>query len=117
MLSDTKENASAGGGGGGAPALSYMDRLRRLREQAGLDAGKIASASHATSSSSASHSSSAMSAYRISSSSSSVTTTEMTMGEGPLTETTENLNKPAGTARNVDDIRKRLEMIKQSAAF
>ena len=104
---------------GMAPHLLYLDRLKKLRAQAGLERG--GSASSVTSSSSGIGTASSGSAYRISVVSENYSSrgySNLTSSETETESTSSTLTAGSQSQANppdVDAIRKRLERIKQSA--
>ena len=105
---------------GMAPHLLYLDRLKKLRAQAGLERGGSASSS-VTSSSSGIGIASSSSAYRISAVSENYSSrgySNLTSSETETESTSSTLTAGSQSQANppdVDAIRKRLERIKQSA--
>lgn len=126
--SDTASNSGGGGGGSVAPHLLYLDRLKKLRAQGGLDrTGSVDTSSGVGTSIT---SSSASSVYKISATSSSSLESYSVAGsvrssnfssEAETDSTSSTLtagsaaSAATGGAPDVDAIRKRLERIKQSA--
>lgn len=122
--SDTASNS--GGGGSVAPHLLYLDRLKKLRAQGGLDRGASTDTSSGVGTS---ITSSSASVYKISATSSSSLESYSAAGsvrssnfssEAETDSTSSTLTagsaaSVAGGAPDVDAIRKRLERIKQSA--
>ena len=113
---------------GMAPHLLYLDRLKKLRAQAGLErGGSAASSTTSYSSGIASASSGGGSVYKISATSESYSSrgyATLTSSEPETDSTSSTLtagsqlsqsNNPADNPPDVDAIRKRLERIKQSA--
>ena len=106
---------------GMAPHLLYLDRLKKLRAQAGLERGGSASSSSVTSSSSGIGTASSGSAYRISVVSENYSSrgySNLTSSETETESTSSTLTAGSQSQANppdVDAIRKRLERIKQSA--
>merc|ERR1719189_2831491 len=106
---------------GMAPHLLYLDRLKKLRAQAGLERGGSASSSSVTSSSSGIGTASSGSAYRISVVSENYSSrgySNLTSSETETESTPSTLTAGSQSQANppdVDAIRKRLERIKQSA--
>ena len=107
---------------GMAPHLLYLDRLKKLRAQAGLERGGSASSSSSvTSSSSGIGTASSGSAYRISVVSENYSSrgySNLTSSETETESTSSTLTAGSQSQANppdVDAIRKRLERIKQSA--
>ena len=106
---------------GMAPHLLYLDRLKKLRAQAGLERGGSASSASVTSSSSGIGTASSSSAYRISVVSENYSSrgySNLTSSETETESTSSTLTAGSQSQANppdVDAIRKRLERIKQSA--
>merc|ERR1719189_810018 len=106
---------------GMAPHLLYLDRLKKLRAQAGLERGGSASSSSVTSSSSGIGTASSGSVYKISVVSENYSSrgySNLTSSETETESTSSTLTAGSQSQANppdVDAIRKRLERIKQSA--
>ena len=107
---------------GMAPHLLYLDRLKKLRAQAGLErGGSAASSTTSYSSGIASAASGGGSVYKISATSESYSSrgyATLTSSEPETDSTSSTLTTGSQSADNppdVDAIRKRLERIKQSA--
>merc|ERR1719220_1692515 len=96
---------------GMAPHLLYLDRLKKLRAQAGLERGGSAASSTTSYSSGIASAASGGSVYKIAANSESYSS----RGYATLTSGSQSQsNNPADNPPDVDAIRKRLERIKQS---